>query len=1251
MLTWRKGARFSSPGSGDSRALPWKMRRLAFAVAFAGLASTSAQAYPDVVIENTSEYSVSGTVHYGGSGWGIFSVCKNDNFTIPGKVEGKPNPKWSHSRGACLITGISGSITPKHGESGRVVSYDSTGTGYSGFLFAAYGGAYRFFSYTEYNKVTDTRQGKSPGFYLVNETTWPIAYSLDQVGCLYHGIVPTGTNGSPGIMKVDTGAVWFTLRAHIQPDGQNPQSDWDCVQPVAELVGDVLMAAASGGSAAAAKMGGKLIIKQVLKETLKAGLKKAGKEIAKSLLKDIAKEELGRLMKESGSIELYGQYAGYEWPFRCDNMPEYHITGGPELLKDENGEIYIADGPIFTVTKTNSCGNDMMLGSRKSQSAGRSFFASYDNPAAVATGNAGAGGAATQWKVGDIAEVKTPRDTTWRIATVQNFHPSDGILIIYSDTGERNWMPEKFMRPAPPGTVVPGAPGGVASQWKAGDMVEVQRPADGRWTPSSVLNVDPISGVFIRYQDSGEQMWVPQTIVRAPQQAAPGGVASQWKAGDMVEVQRPADGRWTPSSVLNVDPINGVFIRYQDTGEQMWAPQTIVRAPQQAAPGGVASQWKAGDMVEVQRPADGRWTPSSVLNVDPINGVFIRYQDSGEQMWVPQTIVRASQQAAPGGTPAGGVSQWNVGDTVEVQRPGDGQWTVSSVMALDPINGVLITYQDSGQQMWVPETIVRGVQVASAPPTGQPDPGPVQPTPQDAAACQTRSDMAATLATMPTNVSFTNSGTGDMLVYWINAQGQDTDLQNQPQPVLTVPAGQSMSIQTYVGYAFVIKDAAQTCLSVVNAGPGQNDVAFAPNVQGSQIASTGNGTGQPGGQGGGADPRSSKDYGAVAAVDKTWCVDNWGAEGTSPYYECMDQMIASIDPNAASGGNAAGGTQGGADPRSSKDYGAVAAVDKTWCVDNWGAEGTSPYYECMDQMIAMIDPNAAAGGAGVGGAPGAGADPRASKDYSAVQDIDKTWCVDNWGAEGTSPYYECMDQMIAMIDPNAAAGGNAGSGTQGGADPRSSKDYGAVAAVDKTWCVDNWGAEGTAPYYDCMDQVVASLDPNAAAGGNQGGSDPRASNDYSAVDQASKTWCVDNWGAEGTSPYYDCLDQVVASVDPNAGDAAGAQDNTDWRSGNDYSAVDQASRDWCVANWGAEGTSPYYDCLDQMVANLTASQGQQQTYDDGQQQSYDEGQQDYQDEQQQTDSAAVNEDVYNACLNNYPDPQSADFANCYWANN
>lgn len=85
-----------------------------------------------------------------------------------------------------------------------------------------------------------------------------------------------------------------------------------------------------------------------------------------------------------------------------------------------------------------------------------------------------------------------------------------------------------------------------------------------------------------------------------------------------------------------LDPRSGVLIVYEATGQQMWAPENIIRPVQ-------ASRWKEGDRIEVRRPADNQWTLSSVHAVGPMNGVLISYQDTGQQMWVPETDIRASQ--------------------------------------------------------------------------------------------------------------------------------------------------------------------------------------------------------------------------------------------------------------------------------------------------------------------------------------------------------------------------------------------------------------------------------------------------------------------------------------------------------------------------------------------------------------------------------------------------------------------------------
>lgn len=356
-----------------------------------GFSSPAHADYPVAQITNNSPYTVRGTVEYASA------FCSNDNYSVA------PGRTWrARNRGVCLITGITGSIPngtqSRYGERTLVTKYTSSGTAYAQFRIEAFGDRYRIFSQNEYEKNQRTDSRQSPGFRFVNKTQWPVAFSLDQVGCLYHDVIPASFPGrGDGVLVRDTGAVWFTLRMHIQPDGVNPLTDLDCAEPIIEIVGDVALAAMTGGASAAASSGARIAARQVAKQAIKKAARRSVKELAKN-----GREQIGRYLKETGSISMGGQYAGYDWPFRCDQMPEYHITGGPVVVRDEDGEYYLQPGQPFTVTKVNTCGNDMMRASPRRASArtdipGGFFARSTDpedaNPGAAGDGNrTGSGG-------------------------------------------------------------------------------------------------------------------------------------------------------------------------------------------------------------------------------------------------------------------------------------------------------------------------------------------------------------------------------------------------------------------------------------------------------------------------------------------------------------------------------------------------------------------------------------------------------------------------------------------------------------------------------------------------------------------------------------------------------------------------------------------------------------------------------------------------------------------------------------------
>ena len=202
---------------------------------------------------------------------------------------------------------------------------------------------------------------KSPGFYIVNETDWPLTVSLDQVGCLYHGTI------KPGEAFVrDTGAVWFTIKATVNPSGEHPISDWDCAKPIVLITAAALATAASGGWAAysgiAAASGGGLAtfagsagLAMTSTTTIVVGATLGGALSGTVLgfgLEEVAIDEIMSTLEINGHASDAGEYAGPPYPFRDAQMPRYKITGGPTIKFNYNlGTPVIDKGTPLTIIK------------------------------------------------------------------------------------------------------------------------------------------------------------------------------------------------------------------------------------------------------------------------------------------------------------------------------------------------------------------------------------------------------------------------------------------------------------------------------------------------------------------------------------------------------------------------------------------------------------------------------------------------------------------------------------------------------------------------------------------------------------------------------------------------------------------------------------------------------------------------------------------------------------------------------------
>lgn len=350
-------------------------------IVIAIFSSNAHAAYPLARITNNTPYPAAGQINYASY------LCKNDQYTVA------PGQTWTAtSRGVCLITWISAYLSLPDGKTIQATTYRSAGTTYSNFLISPTQNDFRVWSDHEWARENDTSEGKSPGFYVINKTNWPVSVALSQVGCLYYGTIPPG-----GVFKRDVGAVWFTLQADISADGKEPRTDWDCIKPVASIVGLVLVGAATGGYGAFAALpeatagtvvatgvgsaaggqvlGGTLVVGGSLGATALGGLVTSsevmvlsgavGGAVAGGGIRQLGKftaEQIGAMISKNSEAKVHGQYAGPAWPFRCDQMPVYHVTGGPSLVIVD-GRRALGEGTPLKIYKQNGCGNVMMSGS------------------------------------------------------------------------------------------------------------------------------------------------------------------------------------------------------------------------------------------------------------------------------------------------------------------------------------------------------------------------------------------------------------------------------------------------------------------------------------------------------------------------------------------------------------------------------------------------------------------------------------------------------------------------------------------------------------------------------------------------------------------------------------------------------------------------------------------------------------------------------------------------------------------------
>ena len=191
-------------------------------------------------------------------------------------------------------------------------------------------------------KTYATERKLGPGFLVRNETDFDLDISLNQVGPLYYGKVAPGET-----FYRKTGAVWFTIEASVNIDGEDKYDVWDCIAPALEFSIEVLQTAFSAGSALAIKGGVAAAYHSANKIST---FEKIWKVIDKAndIKADIESVyEVANFVNENFIEEFtynskFGCYAGPPWGDHYIKL--YTITGGPQApCIDADGKVTVKE--------------------------------------------------------------------------------------------------------------------------------------------------------------------------------------------------------------------------------------------------------------------------------------------------------------------------------------------------------------------------------------------------------------------------------------------------------------------------------------------------------------------------------------------------------------------------------------------------------------------------------------------------------------------------------------------------------------------------------------------------------------------------------------------------------------------------------------------------------------------------------------------------------------------------------------------
>ena len=335
-------------------------------------------------------------------------------------------------------------------------------------------------------------------------------------------------------------------------------------------------------------------------------------------------------------------------------------------------------------------------------------------------------GSRQRYGVGESVEGNFGGQGTWFSGKISHVNADGTYDLIYDDGDAEKGVRAKFIRNIDTFdadsqstiTRANGVPG--EASWGVGDRVEGNFASQGSWFPGRISKINPDGTFDLRYDDGDFEMGLAKHLIRRPgvemgdMVSDPSGSVA-FQVGDKIEADFAGEGTYFPGQVAVIHSNGTLDISYDDGDEEREIPATRVRlldsklpreqtaSTDAAAKSALGSPtFSVGESIEGNFAAQGTWFPGKIGAVNADGTFNIDYVDGDAEESVPAHLIRYA------GGQAGHVGRTrSVGDVVEANFGGEGNFFPGRITALNPDGTFDIAYDDGDTEKGVTEEMIR----------------------------------------------------------------------------------------------------------------------------------------------------------------------------------------------------------------------------------------------------------------------------------------------------------------------------------------------------------------------------------------------------------------------------------------------------------------------------------------------------------------------------------------------------------------